>query len=107
MNKSAHVVTLLACIRELPVSSPGQVTDIFRCCVCISSPPLGLLVCRSDAMNLVTTASFNTIYDSLFCIVTYRPIARQRPGKHTPAGANARNNRMSIARQRISKQALK
>jgi hypothetical protein len=37
-------------------------------------------------------------------IVTYRPIARQRLGKHIPAGANARNRR-SIVRQRISKHA--
>jgi hypothetical protein len=39
-------------------------------------------------------------------IVTYRHITRQRLGKHIPAGANACNNRMPIARQRISKQAL-
>jgi hypothetical protein len=39
-------------------------------------------------------------------IVTYRPIARQRLDKHIPAGAKAANNRMSIARQVISKQAL-
>jgi hypothetical protein len=32
----------------------------------------------------------------------FRPIARQRLGKHILAGANARNNRPSIARQRIS-----
>jgi hypothetical protein len=38
-------------------------------------------------------------------IVTYRPIARQRLGKHIPAGANALNNMTSIARQRISKHA--
>jgi hypothetical protein len=31
------------------------------------------------------------------------PIARQRLGKHIPAEANVRNNRTSIARQRISK----
>jgi hypothetical protein len=37
--------------------------------------------------------------------VTYRPIARQRLGKHISAGANARNDRMSSARQRISKHA--
>jgi hypothetical protein len=37
--------------------------------------------------------------------VTYRLIARQRLGKHIPAGANARNDRTSIARQRISKHA--
>jgi hypothetical protein len=32
-------------------------------------------------------------------------IARQRLGKHIPVGANARNNKTSIARQRISKHA--
>jgi hypothetical protein len=37
-------------------------------------------------------------------IVTYRPIARQRPGKHIPAEAYARSNRASIAKQLISKQ---
>jgi hypothetical protein len=37
--------------------------------------------------------------------VTHRPIARKRLGKHIPAGANARNNRIFIARQRISKHA--
>jgi hypothetical protein len=38
--------------------------------------------------------------------VTYRPVARQRLSKHTPAGANGRNNTTSTARQRISKQAF-
>jgi hypothetical protein len=38
-------------------------------------------------------------------IVTCIPIAMQRHGKNVPAGANARNIRMSIARQRISKHA--
>jgi hypothetical protein len=37
--------------------------------------------------------------------VTYRPIARQRLGKHIPTGVNARNNRTSIANQRISRHA--
>jgi hypothetical protein len=37
--------------------------------------------------------------------VTYWSIARQRLGKHIPAGANARNNRTSVARKRISKHA--
>jgi hypothetical protein len=37
--------------------------------------------------------------------VTYTAIARQRLGKHIPAQANARNYRISIAKQRISKQA--
>jgi hypothetical protein len=36
-------------------------------------------------------------------ILTYRPTARQRLGKHTPAETNTRNNRTPIARQRISK----
>jgi hypothetical protein len=36
-------------------------------------------------------------------IVTYRPIARQRLGKHIPAGSNGPNIRTSIVRQRISK----
>jgi hypothetical protein len=35
--------------------------------------------------------------------VTYRPNARQRLGKHIPAGADERNNRTSIANKRISK----
>jgi hypothetical protein len=37
-------------------------------------------------------------------IVTYRSIARQRLGKHIPAGANARNNWTSAAMQRVIKQ---
>jgi hypothetical protein len=52
----------------------------------------------------------NRIYSCLMSkqvvhIVTYKPIARQRFGKHIPAGAKARNNRTYIVRQRISKQA--
>jgi hypothetical protein len=39
-------------------------------------------------------------------IVTYRPISRQRHGKHNPVEAYARNSRTSIARQRISNQAF-
>jgi hypothetical protein len=35
--------------------------------------------------------------------MTYRPIARQRLGKHIPAGDNARNHGTSIARRRIGK----
>jgi hypothetical protein len=38
-------------------------------------------------------------------IVTYRPIARQRLGKHIPTEANSRNIRSSITRKRISKHA--
>jgi hypothetical protein len=36
---------------------------------------------------------FFIITERLNYIVTYRPIAEQRLGKHIPAGANARNNR--------------
>jgi hypothetical protein len=39
------------------------------------------------------------------CIVTCVPIARQRLDNHIPTEANTRNNRTSIARQRISKHA--
>jgi hypothetical protein len=35
----------------------------------------------------------------------YRPVDRQRLGKHIPAEANARNSRTSFARQTISKHA--
>jgi hypothetical protein len=35
--------------------------------------------------------------------VTYRPIARQRLGKHFPSRASGHNNKASITRQRISK----
>jgi hypothetical protein len=38
--------------------------------------------------------------------VTYRPIDRQRLGKHIPAEANASNNRTSITRQQISEEAF-
>jgi hypothetical protein len=38
-------------------------------------------------------------------IVTHGHIARERFGAHIPAEAKERNNRMSIARQRISKPA--
>jgi hypothetical protein len=41
-----------------------------------------------------------------FHIVTYRPIARQRLGKHIPAEVYARNNKTSIARRRINKHAF-
>jgi hypothetical protein len=47
-----------------------------------------------------------TYVREIFCRrVTYRPIDKQRLGKHIPAEANARHNRTSIARQRISKHA--
>jgi hypothetical protein len=46
-----------------------------------------------------------TYTDSRYNIVTCTPTARQRLGKYIPAQANARNNRSSSARQRISKHA--
>jgi hypothetical protein len=45
-------------------------------------------------------------YDIYFYIVTGIPIARWRLGKHIPAEANSCNNRTSIVRQSISKQAF-
>jgi hypothetical protein len=49
----------------------------------------------------ITTAATTRQPQSLHN-VTCIPIARQRLGKHNPAGANARDNRTSIAKQRIS-----
>jgi hypothetical protein len=40
-----------------------------------------------------------------FGIVTHRPIARQRLGKHIPAQVYERNNRTSITMQRTSQHA--
>jgi hypothetical protein len=48
----------------------------------------------------------NSVLPTVKQIVTYILIARQRLGKHIPALGYARNNRTSIARQRISKQAF-
>jgi hypothetical protein len=44
-------------------------------------------------------------YFGIKYIVTYKPIASQRLGKHILAGANASNNRTSSDRQWISKNA--
>jgi hypothetical protein len=54
-------------------------------------------------MNIISTTL--SYLREIKRIVTYRPILRQRLGKHISAGANARNNRASIARQRSSKHA--
>jgi hypothetical protein len=43
----------------------------------------------------------------MYYTVTYKPSTRQRHDKHIFAGANARNNRISIARQWISIQTSK
>jgi hypothetical protein len=43
---------------------------------------------------------------SVFYVVRAMSIARQRVAKHIPAETNAWKNRISIARQRPSKQAL-
>jgi hypothetical protein len=42
----------------------------------------------------------------VFYVVRTMPIVWQRIAKHIPAEANARNNRITIARQRRGKQAL-
>jgi hypothetical protein len=57
--------------------------------------------------NLNWKGSLNfSVLHTIKYIVTYILIARQRLGKHIPAEAYASNNRTSIARQRISKQAF-
>jgi hypothetical protein len=55
----------------------------------------------SQIHNECNTSTYQYILD----IVKYRSIARKRLGKHIPAGTNARNNRTSIVRQRITKHA--
>jgi hypothetical protein len=47
--------------------------------------------------------SFQLLVSDLLNIVTCIPVATQRLGKRIPAQANSLNNRMSIARQWISK----
>jgi hypothetical protein len=61
-----------------------------------------------ERLNLLTHRNRHRHFDalSLINIVMYKPIARQRLGKHTPAEAYAGNNRTSVAKQRISKQAF-
>jgi hypothetical protein len=54
-------------------------------------------------MYTKTDISYGT--SSILNTVTYRPIARQRLGKHIPAGAKAPNNRTPIATHRNSKHA--
>jgi hypothetical protein len=64
-------------------------------------------LCKKTVMDLCAgdESEQQVIRFGSYNIVTYRPIARQRLGEHIPAGANERNNRTSIARQQISKQA--
>jgi hypothetical protein len=59
------------------------------------------------SITCITHTQKKTLHLAQICfrIVTCIPIARQRLGKHIPAEENARNNRTSIARQRISKNA--
>jgi hypothetical protein len=54
--------------------------------------------------STVWTGNLNRNID-FYYIATCIPIARQRLGKHVPAGVNARNNRASLARQPVSKDA--
>jgi hypothetical protein len=70
---------------------------------------LNIQHCKSNNTALGTEMAVKTnrqqknkpVLPSVNNIVTYKPTARQRPVKHIPAGANARNNRTFNARQRI------
>jgi hypothetical protein len=62
-----------------------------------------LLPASGSLLNIFTLISTSIIRQIIGLtpvghFVTYRPIARQRLGKHIPEGASARNNRTSIAR---------
>jgi hypothetical protein len=60
-----------------------------------------LLLLEGDYLHIFCV----DVYNKWNFVLTYRPIVRQRLGKHIPAKAKARNNKTSIARQRISKHA--
>jgi hypothetical protein len=47
----------------------------------------------------LTKFNINFYRIEIVYMVSHRSIARQQLGKYIPAGANARNNRTSIARQ--------
>jgi hypothetical protein len=51
-------------------------------------------------------ATIENILQEVFYVIRTMSIARQRVTKHIPAEANEQNNRISIARQRRSKQAV-
>jgi hypothetical protein len=46
-------------------------------------------------MQILSSSCVSYVFD--ISNVTYTPIARQRLGKHIPAGANARKKRASVA----------
>jgi hypothetical protein len=79
--------------------------DVFVCLPPRNSNAV-LSYLRRKAVHRLSSLPVPTNHGDKKNIVTYRSIARQRLGKHIPAEAYARNNRTSIARQRISKQAL-
>jgi hypothetical protein len=56
-----------------------------------------------EHLNENSIIKYKLLYE--IYIVTYGPITMQRLGKHIPVGANARNNRTSTSRTRISKHA--
>jgi hypothetical protein len=81
--------------------------------------------CSTASPRVISVSNFKISYNSLHVSIHYGcynqtitccetesmpsytvmciPIARQRLGKHIPAGANARDNRECIARQRCGK----
>jgi hypothetical protein len=68
--------------------------------------PLKLHIFVKQKRALRTVRVLYNKFFPLIHIVTCIPIARQRLDKHIPAEAYTRNNRTSIAGQRISKQAF-
>jgi hypothetical protein len=82
------------------------VGDIYMCvCVCVCVKSYSHIFNTDISSFDVASLSRRTCMYLRVDIVTCIPIARQRLGKHIPAEANARYNRTSIGRQRISKHA--
>jgi hypothetical protein len=64
-------------------------------------PPCTMISVKCTLSTGLRILLLNTNYFIQY-ILTYRPTARQRFGKHIPAGTNARKIMTSTSRQRIS-----